>query len=523
MVRRQAQQNCDVGFDKLSSRFRDYYASSTSYLPDLKVWRENVKKALGAYTDSERTANKAIELVMKNVENEMQITGETLKSQVIGTLKGLEPFVSKTLQEIKIETAEMPNIHHCFDVIFPKFEIESLIFNTNVNSSDVLTISGLVEAPRNEAIVKGNTGGYGAQPQAYPVIQPKFQHLNEPFGNTQARAFVNPGGPPQTFYGMATLHERSSNTNLHQQQYNQGVFPPNYILQTPDPKARGDQSLHTVSHMEMYQQNISDPKSFAKKHNQEPVFGNQPPVVHYNTITNPTFNHDESHNSQQKIRNFPSFNTATEEPAPRTSKNVIDSTIFNKDDNLLVDMNISDIPELSTHPIHKKALGNNQNQTPITKPVQPLHVNKFDQGISPVPQDNTQPIKRQTAPPVSINTPKQHLLPPTQNDKTYLHNSPSTNDPFAKKNSMTPQTKTLSNRNLVIPNQNISKSKSRDRNSVPINQIGQRPSIQNENSKLGFRPTQKLSHTKFVEILHDLKINRLIILDLSDTGMLIRN
>lgn len=122
-----------------------------------------MKDIINTFVDQGKNLKNAVNLMLMTTENSLFANGEALKDQMQTTIANLEPFVIETLREIQVKKSDMPNFSHCFEVIFPKSEMESLIFNTNVNAPDLTSFSALevqgkdFSKPNSDLLTQGNS------------------------------------------------------------------------------------------------------------------------------------------------------------------------------------------------------------------------------------------------------------------------------------------------------------------------------------------------------------------------------
>ncbi len=131
----QALENCEIEFQKMNERFENYYERATSFTPDLSNWKKEVTCLVNTFADNSQDIKAAFRLIEANRKKNLIQTGEKFKGTINDACSSIEPFLSETLKDIKVEKRVSFNLMDLVSVQYPKLEMESLIFNTNINGS----------------------------------------------------------------------------------------------------------------------------------------------------------------------------------------------------------------------------------------------------------------------------------------------------------------------------------------------------------------------------------------------------
>ena len=533
---------------------------------------------MNAYADSPQNLKQAFMLLKGEKENSFTSCGESLKSRLSHVNASIGPMITENLKEIKIEKKSMPNLADNINVIFPTFEFESLIFNTSINynvNSNVLNAleqnqSSMdsnafrhVETPYGMSLTQmdQHSGSYTPRPNAGLNVPsygrpPSSMNQNAVQQNHQMHNLYNQQGfpAPGSFYSGTPTNQQLNMIQLNEQQQFHNMNEMNFnprLLVTPSTKNFDKFNQIPQSSRFMPEPNYVDNHIYATtnqyQHTDSRNYSNQTPIrripaLELNTGSLSQNKNQSSHNlhSNNSVQHQPrltddhrshQYQTNTHNQYQQGScRDVIDSRTFTKDDNLLLEMSLQDIPELATNNNnHNHNINNLNNATRMSNTRQPP-INFKD---SPADSSRQQPLLFKKVAPYKSGSPDGRddsqtrssgkRLSPTTSSHT-RQNTRIINTPSAKTLHNTTQPHQLGNygvsnyNNTLHPNGHYN-GRSQDKERLTADS---RSMDKKQYDQLRIKALKGLLGGRFSETIKELKANKLSTLDLSKAGKLKR-
>lgn len=533
-MRKQTLEVSQDGFKKLNQRFEELYSRSTKYLSDFDIWKSTVAQCLDAYKSDSKNPKNGLDLISKNTHGELFGTGEMFKTQFHSTLTTLEPLVRRTVKEVKTDKSEFPNIINIFDITFPRFDMESMIWNTPVHNSDFDKMIDDIDIslpPKSESPLR-NPYPVTSTPMTHPIKYANDLIMNQPV-------------KPFTTNNIETIKPI--------QQPLMDKFPITYTFGPAQPGAIGMNSPSFPVHndipmrvdpvfrksMDSNQMNQigSDYKSFMKKttgqYNDNSSTSNprpfQNPMNQNHLIDNTTnisfgipINRQTTPNLHP-IKDLSEPDYSSNQNIRRPSANVMDSTMFKNDENLLVEVSIGDIPGLMTdQSINFEH--HSQLQPAVYQNLQTQLL--MNEVFNTRPLDQYPPVNQQVGPMHRFSQPSHFPsanFPPTDNfreadrpsirslnNASFQSNPQKGNDRYSN---------TLGNGQIV---KLVSKSKSKDKESAMQNKLGKMVDIRHATPQTTQKTQGNTFTVQFMQVLQNIKTQKLVLIDLSESGNVIR-
>ena len=515
-------------------RFEEFYHRATKYMVDVDVWKKSTRKCLEAYACNSKNPKYSLKLILENTNSELTITGDMFKTQLSSTLNDFEPFVKKTLMEIKTEKGDFPNIMNIFDITFPRVEMDSMLINTPINDfnfdevipNKVESLEQKLRSPPRNAYLITNT------PLTHPNKNVSDLSMNQP-----VKAFT-----ANNLESVTPFPQPSINSFPKMYAFAPGINGP-LTANGPTPQPPKDYPIkidpvfrQSIDSNQMNQM-LPDSTPFMKKptipFGDSNSFATSRP---FSTIKIP--NHPMDNNSNlgyglpANRQQIPDINSAKDlsqqayasnQNTRRPSQNVIDSAIFQNDENLLVEMSLGEIPGLTTDqsinfkqpaqskpssyhdPVMNALMNEVFNMQPTAPYTQQGHQtgakHRFSQPIC-LPSANTNPIDNFR-----------------DSESSSMNNQQNTSVQWNPQKPIHRYSSTLGNAQNTQP---ISKSKSRDKDSVQ-NKLGKKIDLRHQTPQTDQKLQSNAVNTQFMLTLQGLKTQKLSLIDLSECGNLIRN
>lgn len=318
-------------------------------------WKKEVGELVNNFADDPKDIRSAFNLIETEGKKNFVDGGEMFKAKLMEASSTIDPFVTDVLKEIKVEKRPLPNFSELFNFNFPNFQTESLIFNTNITASclqsfcqnDQVMMENQLQPRRSktglhigiETPTSARIPTLGNTPSNFTNVMPgdTYGFISTPkSGNGRKVSSLSGSGSTHSLNGNVT---KGSNFN---QYYNTNEHKTSFIEMTPTGKNFGKKSqgqlftCNTPSSKYISNMNFNDPMynqyNSINNQNQDDLLSvNLPSTRNKNGI-------DKGFNSNYQRNDIAEF-----------GNDIIDSRAFQKDDNLLMEMSLQDIPELG-HP-----------------------------------------------------------------------------------------------------------------------------------------------------------------------------
>lgn len=527
----------------MNERFEDYYERATSFTNDLSSWKKEVTSLVNNFADNSQDIRTAFRLIEVNNKKHLIQTGEKFKRTINDASSSIEPFLNDILKEIKVEKKPTPNLIDIIGVKYPKLEMESLIFNTNINGSCLESfcagdMNSMVNVPPRKSSITDIR---------IPVLNEQMSSKKLSHNEVSQKMFIkdahnnsgylktpnNASKKSPNLISCVSINNISSNTpkQFVIPNFNERERVTETGLRTPNMKSQDRKPfiplLNLNSTALRYTTNPSSPNQSFNKQKFVDNFGS---LKHHRTTEDmrPSDNKSENLYKNWPKTDMPeSFLRNTVHPLP----NGINSNIFNKEDNLLQE-SLKDIPSLALpNELNKvktelmdtiqytpsRAKGQNFTKSSNASP-RGLISNFSNKALhqpatfGSVSSKNVPKLKF----PEETVTPKANNFISNRIDKQ----APGMVSPMKSTRNMKPGTPSHSPNNsrakeIVVPDSKRAKIIS---NNSPANR-----SIDKKSQDLEKLKALKQMQTGSVgEQLKDLKANRLMAMDLSNTSSLIR-
>ena len=540
-ARKSALDDFETGFHKLNERFEDYYTRATGFLTDVGTWKKEIGELVNRFADDPKSIQISFELFDAERNNRFLAVGESLKQRITEAAGALEPFVCDTLKDIRLERRPLMGFNDFVSLNFPKFEAESLIFNTNITASCLQSFCMTGESGNYDGSLGGPRRSRGGMPAPSPLAldQPSPLRLQN-LGNTPQNFSKGVGMPDQFGNFVSTpksvsgrigpllLPASLSTNNLHSN--GPKVFNFNgYVAESPAP------GFAMTPHS----------KGFEKKAQGQALTCNTPSgqfeggYMNLNVLN--VNNREAEYLSQHSEKTFSRKQLVGYESRSRDQASVYSATpgarpteTNNRDDNLLMEMSLQDIPELSgpsggkqTKTLHFDS--NNLEGTRLTT--------QFPKSTNGTPRDYySNAFNKTVGQPINFASNAQKSAQLRKQTEKFDQLDKSGRSSVLSQTT-TPQTSNAKNRRVqATPNQKTPhttgnpkdsfSARSKDLKSVSGNYNGDVSRDRSADRKAldveKTRALKQLVSGRLAETLKDLKANRLVGVDLSNSGSLTR-
>lgn len=307
------------------------------------------------FADDPKNIRSAFSLIETEGKKRFLDGGEMFKAKLMETGSTIEPFVTDILKDIKIEKQPIPNFSELFSLNLPNFQTESLIFNTNINASCLQSFcqndQAIVDNQLQNRRSKGNLQigidiptsvrmpTLGNTPSNYMPGVPSdlFGFVSTP-KSANGRKFSSLSGSASTH----SLHAQvTKNSSFNQYHYN-NEQKNSFVEMTPTGKNFGKKSQG-----QLFTCNTPSSKYITNANYNDQIYADYNSANINNKEELLSVNMPSTRNKNGARSSF--TNAYPRNEIASFGHDMIDSRAFQKDDNLLMEMSLQDIPELG-HP-----------------------------------------------------------------------------------------------------------------------------------------------------------------------------
>ncbi len=459
--------------------------------------------------------------------------GENFKTKIMEAGSSMEPFVMEVLSDVRVERNYLPNISNLFMINFPNFEMESLIFNTNLNTSCMQSFCQSDPFNGNNQMLPRSSNGalqmpmISQSPSAIRItnLGNTPQNFNKGFQQPDNYNFAS---TPKSMNNKGLGYNSSSTTNLYANNpkgFNFGNFTNteptnNYIEMTPNNK-----NFEKKLQGQLLTCNTPSNKYISNQQNY-----NDQMHSNYKTVQS-SYQNEEINNYKNSKDQVSARQTQMDSNKTNFVNNILDSRAFHKDDNLLLEMSLQDIPELNNQGMMKqmKTQHFDNYQVDNTRVTQnfakssngtPRNINSNNFSKTMTQQTNIGTTSARNLMQVNV----KHKETTEKFDKSARSSFKSTNAPSNISSSRkVEKVQTSSKKVQPTKNKDNYSARSKDLCTTPRN-VSRDRSIDKKTYELEkSKALKQLLVGKTGEQLKDLKSNKLLTLDLSNNSTLIRS